>query len=400
MGEKGERLADLAERGLRMDNGFQLSNETKMLQTWMREYVRKEILPLETTMDPEDIMIPAEDYERLSRKTRKAGMWNLGIPEKYGGAGLSCFEITVLMEEMAQHRNGLYGTCYGTLGRSVPNIIFSGTEEQIQKYAIPTLEGKRKGTFFAITEPTGGSDPAHAIQTSAVRKGDEWVLNGTKVFISGAGKADWGIIFARTGEGRGGISAFIVETDTPGFKTSPIYVLRPSFPYEVSLMDCRVPHENLLGEEGRGFELVTSLLGMARFPYSAANLGVAVAAHRMAVDYARKREVFGRKLGDKQAIQWMLADSEVEIRSARWLIWEGAWKVDRGEDYRQEASIAKLASSEILGRVVDRAVQIHGAYGVSKELPLERWYREARIRRIGEGPSEVHRFVISRNLLR
>jgi len=383
-----------------MTTGFQLPTELKMLQTWMREYVRKEILPLETTMDPEDIMIPEDDYNRLTAKTRKAGMWNLGVPEEYGGAGLSCFEMTVLMEEMAQHRNGLYNTCYGTLGSNVPRIIFSGTKEQIEKYAIPTLEGERKGTFFAITEPTGGSDPARAIQTTAVRDGNEWVLNGTKVFISGAGKASWGIVFARTGEGRSGISAFIVDTDTAGFKTSPVYVLRPSFPYEISLMDCRIPHDNLLGEEGKGFELVTKLLGYARFPYSAANLGVAVAAQRMSIDYAKKREVFGRTLSQKQAIQWMIADSEVDTRSVRWLIWEGAWKVDRGEDYRQEASIAKLASSEVLGRVIDRAVQIHGAYGVSKELPLERWYREARIRRIGEGPSEVHRFVISRNLLR
>ena len=371
-----------------------------MLQTWMREYLRKEILPLETTMDPEAITIPGEEYERLSKKTQEAGMWNLNIPEEYGGAGLDCFTMTVLMEEMSQHRNGLYNTCYGTVGRSVPNIVFSGTGEQIEKFAIPTLNGQRKGTFFAITEPTGGSDPARAIQTTAVRDGDKWVLNGTKVFISGAGTANWGIIFARTGEGRGGISAFIVETDTPGFKASPIYVMRPSYPYEVSLMNCRIPYENLLGEEGKGFELVTALLGKARFPYSAANLGVAVAAHRMAVNYAKKREVFGRTLDQKQGIQWMLADSEVDIRSARWLIWEGAWKVDRGEDYRQEASIAKLVSSEVLGRVIDRAVQIHGAYGVSKELPLERWYREARIRRIGEGPSEVHRFVISRNILR
>lgn len=383
-----------------MSSGFQLSTETRMLQTWMREYLRKEILPLETTMDPEAITIPGEEYERLSKKTQEAGMWNLNIPEEYGGAGLDCFTMTVLMEEMSQHRNGLYNTCYGTVGRSVPNIVFSGTGEQIEKFAIPTLNGQRKGTFFAITEPTGGSDPARAIQTTAVRDGDKWVLNGTKVFISGAGTANWGIIFARTGEGRGGISAFIVETDTPGFKASPIYVMRPSYPYEVSLMNCRIPYENLLGEEGKGFELVTALLGKARFPYSAANLGVAVAAHRMAVNYAKKREVFGRTLDQKQGIQWMLADSEVDIRSARWLIWEGAWKVDRGEDYRQEASIAKLVSSEVLGRVIDRAVQIHGAYGVSKELPLERWYREARIRRIGEGPSEVHRFVISRNILR
>ena len=383
-----------------MTEGFQLSNEVKMLQAWMREFVRKEILPLETTMDPEAVTIAEEDYERLSRKTRDAGMWCLPVAEEYGGAGVDCFTMTVLMEEMTQHRNGLYNPCYGVLGRTPPDIIFQGTKEQIEKYAVPTVRGERKGTFFAITEPSGGSDPANAIQTTAVRDGDDWVLNGTKVYSTGAGTANWGIVFARTGEGRAGISAFIVETNTPGFSTSPIPVIRPLYPYEISLMDCRVPGENLLGEVGKGFELVTALLGKARFPYSAGNLGVAVAAQRMAIDYARKREAFRRKLSDKQAIQWMLADSEVEIRAARWLIWEGAWKVDRGEDYRQEASMAKLYSSEVLGRVVDRAVQIHGAYGVSKELPLERWYREARIRRIGEGPSEVHRFVIARNLLR
>jgi len=383
-----------------MTEGFQLSNEVKMLQRWMSDFVRKEILNLEITMDPEAVTIPGEDYERLSKKTKDAGMWCLSVPEEYGGAGLDCFSMTILMEEMTQHRNGLYNPCYGVLGRMPPDIIFKGTKEQIEKYAIPTINGERTGTFFAITEPSGGSDPARAIQTTAVRDGDEWVLNGTKVFSTGAGTANWGIVFARTGEGRGGISAFIVETDTPGFSTSPIPVIRPLYPFEISMMDCHIPSGNLLGEEGKGFELVTTLLGKARFPYSAGNLGVAVAAHRMAIDYAKKRVVFGRELSQKQAIQWMLADSEVEIRAARWLIWEGAWKVDRGEDYRQEASIAKLYSSEVLGRVVDRAVQIHGAYGVSKELPLERWYREARIRRIGEGPSEVHRFVISRNLLR
>jgi acyl-CoA dehydrogenase len=171
-------------------------------------------------------------------------------------------------------------------------------------------------------------------------------------------------------------------------------------PNEVVLEDCRVPAENLLGEEGRGLNLCLDLLTRLRFPYSACNLGVAVAAHRMAVAHAKQRETFGVPLHQRQAIQWMLADAEVELRATRWLIWEGAWKADRGEDARVEASIAKLYSSEVLGRVVDKAVQIHGGYGVSKEFPLERWYREARVRRIGEGPSEVHRMVIARSLFR
>jgi len=384
-----------------MDDGYQLPEDLKMLQTWVRNFIRKEVLPLERQLDPEELELHKEDYDRLSKMTKDAGMWCLGVPEEYGGGGLSCFAMSVIHEEMAQHRNGLYNTGCGVFGSPPPPIIFEGTKEQIEKYAIPTI--KNGGTtFYAITEPSGGSDPGRAIQTTAVRDGNDWILNGTKVFITGAGLADWGTAFARTSPepGRGGISCFIVEKGMPGFKTTPIPVIRPSYPYEVSFEDCRVPNENLLGEIGKGFDLTTRLLGRNRFPYSAANLGVAVAAQRMAIEYAKQREVFGELLSRKQAIQWMLADSEVEIRAARWLIWEGAWKVDRGDDYRQEASIAKLYSSEVLARVVDRAVQIHGAYGVSKELPLERWYREARIRRIGEGPSEVHRFVIARNLLR
>ncbi len=384
-----------------MDVGYQLPEDLRMLQTWMRDFIRREIVPLERELDPEAMELPEEDYERLSRIAKDAGMWCLGVPEEYGGGGLGCFAMTVINEEMAQHRNGLYNPGYGVFGRPPPPIIFEGTKEQIKKYAIPTIQGGGT-TFYAITEPSGGSDPARAIQTTAVRDGDDWIINGTKVFITGAGSADWGVVFVRTGpgEGRAGISCFIVEKGTPGFSTRPIPVIRPMYPYEVSFEDCRVPNANLLGELGKGFELTTKLLGINRFPYSAANLGVAVAAQRMAIEYAKQREVFGELLSRKQAIQWMLADSDIEIRAARWLIWEGAWKVDRGEDYRHEASIAKLHSSEVLARVVDRAVQIHGAYGVSKDLPLERWYREARIRRIGEGTSEVHRFVIARNLLR
>jgi acyl-CoA dehydrogenase len=303
---------------------------------------------------------------------------------------------------MAQHRMGLYNTGCGVFGRNPPPAIWAGTRAQIETYAVPMI---REGyeTFWAITEPSGGSDPAGAIQTRAVRDGDHYVLNGRKVFISRAHDAPWGVVFARTDptKGRAGISCFILERGTPGFSARTIRTIRTaSVPNDVVFEDCRIPAANLIGREGQGLDLAFDLLVKQRFPYSAANLGVAVAAHRMAVEHARQRSTFGAPLSQRQAIQWMLADAEVEIRAARWLIWEGAWKADRGEDARVEASIAKLYSSEVLGRVVDAAVQIHGGYGVSKEFPLERWYREARVRRIGEGPSEVHRMVIARSLFR
>jgi acyl-CoA dehydrogenase len=382
--------------------GFTLPEELRHLRDQVRRFIREEIIPLEQRLDPDAPGIPDEDFERLAAKTKAAGLWALGAPEEHGGGGLDTFSMSVILEEMSQHRMGLYAPGCGVFGRYPPPAIWAGSKEQIAKYAVPTVrEGWR--TFFAITEPSGGSDPAGAIQTRAERRGDRWVLNGRKVFISNAHNAKWGIVFARTSKekGRAGISCFILEPGTPGFTARNIRTIRTSsIPNDVVLEDCEIPAENLVGAEGQGLELAFDLLVKNRFPYSACNLGVAVAAHRMAIEHAKQRSTFGAPLSQRQAIQWMLADAEVEIRACRWLICEGAWKADRGEDARVEASIAKLYSSEVLGRVIDAAVQIHGGYGVSKEFPLERWYREARVRRIGEGPSEVHRMVIARSLFR
>jgi len=382
--------------------GFTLPEELRILRDQVRRFIREEIIPLEQRLDPDAPGIPNEDFERLAAKTKAAGLWALGAPEEHGGGGLDTFSMSVILEEMSQHRMGLYAPGCGVFGRYPPPAIWAGSKEQIAKYAVPTVrEGWR--TFFAITEPSGGSDPAGAIQTRAERRGDRWVLNGRKVFISNAHNAKWGIVFARTSKekGRAGISCFILEPGTPGFTARNIRTIRTSsIPNDVLFEDCEIPAENLVGAEGQGLELAFDLLVKNRFPYSACNLGVAVAAHRMAIEHAKQRSTFGAPLSQRQAIQWMLADAEVEIRACRWLIWEGAWKADRGEDARVEASIAKLYSSEVLGRVIDAAVQIHGGYGVSKEFPLERWYREARVRRIGEGPSEVHRMVIARSLFR
>src|SRR5262245_3504437 len=382
--------------------GYRLPEELIALRDQVRRFVRDEILPVEQRLDPDAPEIPEDDYQRLSAKTKAAGLWCLGVPEKYGGGGLDTFSMSVILEEMAQHRMGLYNPGGGVFGRPPAPFIFGGSPAQIERYAVPAIRESHH-TFFAITEPSGGSDPAGAIQTTAVKDGDHWVLNGSKIFISRADLGKWGVVFARSdrSKGRGGISAFIVERGTPGFTARPIRTIRTAaVPCEVALEDCRVPADHLVGAEGSGLSLALGGLVRQRFPYSACNLGIAVAAHRMAVAHARQRSTFSVRLSDRQAIQWMLVDAEVEIRAARWLIWEGAWKADRGEDARVEASIAKVYSSEVLGRVIDAAVQIHGGYGVSKEFPLERWYREARVRRIGEGPSEVQRMVIARSLFR
>ncbi|MBI3993169.1 MAG: acyl-CoA dehydrogenase family protein, partial [Candidatus Lambdaproteobacteria bacterium] len=360
--------------------GPHLSEELLLVRAQIRRIIQDDIIPLEKSLDPDAPDIPHDDWLRISSKARAAGLWYLGEPARHGGGGMGTFAQCVLLEEMVQHRMGLYNPGCGVFGRALPPAIWAGNEAQIQKYAVQAI---RHGwhTFHATTEPTGGSDPAGAIRARAVRKGDVYVLNGTKTFISHAAEAEWGVAFVSTdpAKGRNGVTCFIIEKGQPGFTARPFRVLRDAAPpSEVSFVDCAVPVAQRVGEEGQGLFLAFDHLTKKRFPYSAANVGVAQAAHRLTVDYANERQTFGSYLADKQAVQWMLADSEMDLRAARLLVWAGAWKADRGEDARVDASMAKLYSSEALGRVIDRCVQIHGGYGVTKEFPFERWYREAR----------------------
>ncbi|HEX4891823.1 MAG TPA: acyl-CoA dehydrogenase family protein, partial [Hyphomicrobiaceae bacterium] len=257
--------------------------------------------------------------------------------------------------------------------------------------------------FFGLTEPSGGSDPARAIRTRAVRDGNDYVINGSKVFISGADKADFGLVFARTDpeKGRGGVTCFIVETKTPGFHVRRIvHTLRSShYATELSFTDMRVPATNILGELNKGFAIANERLSRQRIPYAAQCLAPAYKAHEMAIEYAKQRETFGALLATRQAVQWMLVDNEIDLRQATLMTLAAAAKADRGEPFRMEAGLAKLVASEAAGRVVDRSMQIFGGYGMTKDLPFERWYRELRIRRVGEGPNEVQRHVVARDLL-
>ena len=307
----------------------------------------------------------------------------------------------VVAEEASRCRLGLEAPAGGAFGYDPPSVVFGGTEEQIRQFAVRTIAEGQK-TFEALSEANGGSDPAGSIQTTAVRDGADWVLNGSKLWISGADTADWGIVFARTDRsaGRGGISCFIVDTGRPGYTAHPIPVIRSWYPCEVNFDNYRIPGDRLLGIEGAGFALAQKWLGHGRVRYAAAVLGVAAEAIAMAVEYATHRKVFGEALADKQAVAFSLADSEIELRAARLLVYAAAMKADQGQPYAIDASIAKVYATETAGRVVDRCIQVFGGMGVSKELPLERWYRELRVKRIGEGPSEVHRMVVSRDMFR
>ncbi len=378
-----------------------LSDEQRLIVDMVRRFVAREIVPLEDDLDPDADELPPEQLAPLVAKTKEMGLYGLDTPPEYGGPEIDLVTRSLIAIECSQHRAGLYAPCYHAFGGARQAQMFEATEPQKEKYLYPMLAGEKRA-FFALSEPLGGSDPARAIQTRAAREGDEWVLNGTKLWISGADRADYGLVFARTGgPGRGGVTCFIVETEWPGFKVRRIvHTLRSAkYATEIQLDDLRVPHENILGEEGGGFAIANDRLSRQRVPYAAECLGVAIKAHEMAVEYSKLRETFGAPLSSRQGIQWMLVENEIDLRSARLLVLDAAAKADRGEPFRTESAIAKLVASEAGGRVVDRSMQIHGGLGVAKDLPLERWYREIRIRRIGEGPSEVQKHVIARDIL-
>jgi acyl-CoA dehydrogenase len=381
------------------EGAWELPPELKLLRSTVADFVRKEILPEEAKLDSEAYKLPPDVLERVQGVARDAGLWCVESPEEYGGGGLSLLAQCVVAEEAAQCRMGAYVPAGAAFGWDPPNVIFQASEEMIERYAVPTIERGEK-TFVAISEPSGGADPGRAIRTTAKRDGDHYIVNGSKTWITGADASRWGVVFARTGgAGRKGVTAFIMETDTPGFTMQPIPVIRPLYPQELFFEDVRVPVENRIGAEGQGFAVVEDWLVHGRVPYAAGTIGVATAALKLAIEYARDRETFGKKLATRQAIQWMIADSEIELRAARLLTYQAAWKADLGQDFKMDASIAKVYATETSGRVVDRCIQVLGGMGVAKELPFERWYRELRIKRIGEGPSEVHRMVVARNLL-
>jgi acyl-CoA dehydrogenase len=377
-----------------------LTESQEMLVRSVRRFVEEEIVPLELGLDPDAGELDPDDRQRLVAKVKDMGLYGLDIPEEYGGPPIDLVTRTLLAMEMSQHRAGLYAPCYGAFGGSGLAQLYEANEDQKQRYLYPTLRGEKRA-FFALTEPSGGSDPARAIATTAVREGDEWVINGSKVFISGADRAHYGLVFARTGAGRQGITCFIVDNDTPGFYIRRIvHTLRSaSYATELQFENMRVSHQNVLGNVGGGFALASDRVSRARIPYAAACLGVAIKAQQMSIEYAKLRKTFGDVLASRQAIQWMIVDNEIDIRTARFLTLDAAFKAQRGEPFATEAALAKLVATEGAGRVVDRAMQIHGGYGVTKDLPLERWYRELRIRRVGEGPSEIQRLIAARNLI-
>jgi acyl-CoA dehydrogenase len=284
------------------------------------------------------------------------------------------------------------------------NILYFGNDEQKAAYLVPTINGDRR-SCFAITEPGAGSD-ARAIRTSAVRDGDDWVINGEKTFITGGNEADFCMVFAVTDpekhqEGRTGesVTCFLVDRDL-GWTSQHIDTMGEWGPASLVFDGVRVPNDQILGEEGKGFPLAMRWIGKGRYMLPARALGACERLVEMGMAHARNRVTFGEPIADRQAIQWMIADSAVEIEALRWLVLAAAWQVDQGLDSRQSQSIAKLYGGVKANEIVDRVLQMHGGMGYTRELPVERWYRELRLLRIYEGTDEIQRRTIARNLLK
>jgi acyl-CoA dehydrogenase len=380
--------------------GFDLPAELKMLAGTVAEFVREEIRPAESRVPGDARELPAAELAALRRKARAAGFWCLEAPPEFGGGGLSVFEGIVLTEQMAKHRYSFPHPGAGVFGVEPPVVLYRGGEHQIERYVRPTIE-HAWSAFTAISEPTGGSDPARAIRTTATRDGDTYRINGHKLWTTNADTARYGIVYARTdpAAGRGGISALIVDAGTPGMHVTSVPVLRDHWTTEVTFDDCVVPVDNLVGAEGDGFALAQEWLVRGRLRYAAQAIGVADEAVRLASEWASSRETFGALLATRQAVQFALADATVKIAAARHLTWEAAWEADQGRDARTKASMAKLYGTEAGFEVVDAMMQILGGMGMTKDLPLEHWFRGLRVARIVEGPSEIHRFLIARDLL-
>ena len=377
---------------------FEFTEEQRMLRRMVREFAEREIAPRAEEMDATDVF-PHDLFHRMG----EVGLLGLPFPPRYGGSGADYHATVIALEEIARVSGSMAITLDAPTSLCWEPIYRFGTEEQRQKYLPPLARGHKIGAF-GLTEPQAGSD-AGATQTRAVRDGDEWVVNGQKIYITNGSIADVVVFTAKTDleKGSRGISSFVVEKGTPGFKPGrdeKKMGLKGSVTSELFFEDCRIPAENLLGEENQGFRQFLITLDAGRVAIAAMAVGLAQGAYERSIDYAKEREQFGRPIADFQAIRWMLADMSTEIDAARLMVHRAAWLKEQGQRYAKEAAMAKLFATEMSERVCHKAIQIHGGYGYVREYEVERMYRDQRLCQIGEGTNEIQRLVISREVLR
>jgi acyl-CoA dehydrogenase len=379
---------------------FDLPEELRLLKKTVRQFVDREVIPIEMkSMDGP--VLRQQIRADLESKAKTLGLWLLDVPVEYGGQGLSLLGLSVVWEEIAR-TIALPPRGPGVFGPDIRPLLFTINEEQKKKYLYPILEGKKK-TAFAQSEPDAGVDPG-AIRTTAVRKGDHYVVNGYKRWITNAGDADFFQLVAATDRSkgsRGGLSMFLVDADTPGVKiVGRSHTMMGDTPYEIAFDDVIVPAENLIGKEGDGMRQAQSWITAGRLYQACRGLGVAQRCLELMTSYAKQRVTFGAPLAERQAVQFMIADSFTQHHMTQLLVYQLAARTDAGVAQRHESYMAKIVGTELGFNVADRCMQIHGGMGLALEMPISKMWRDARSFIITEGSVEVMRMVLAREIFK
>ena len=373
---------------------FELTEEQKLIRDMVRSFAEAEVAPSARVRDEEERFDRALMYDRLG----ELGLTGIVFPEEYGGGGADYISYAIAVEELSRVCGSTGVTLSAHLSLCANPIYMFGTEEQKQKFLVPLATGEKLGGF-GLTEPSAGSD-AGGTKTTATRDGDDWILNGSKIFITNGGEAETYVVLARSdkaAEKHRGISAYIVEKGTPGFsfgKKEAKMGIRSSPTMELVFENCRIPGANLLGKEGQGFKVAMKTLDGGRIGIAAQALGIAQGAFDAALAYTKEREQFNRSISSFQGVSFQLADMATQIEAARLLIYNAAYRASAGLSYSQESAMAKLFASETAMKVTTQAVQLFGGYGYTREFPVERMMRDAKITEIYEGTSEIQRVVI------
>ena len=379
---------------------FELTEEQKLLRDMVRDFAETEVAPSATIRDEEERF----DRPLMFGKLAELGLTGIVFPEEYGGAGADYISYAIAVEELSRVCASTGVTLSAHLSLCANPIFLFGTEEQKQQHLIPLATGEKLGGF-GLTEPAAGSD-AGGTKTTAYREGDNWILNGTKIFITNGGEAETYVVLARTdkeAQKHHGISAFIIEKGMQGFsfgKKEKKMGIRSSPTMELVFENCSVPAENLLGQEGEGFRVAMKTLDGGRIGIAAQALGIAQGALEAAIDYAKERKQFDSPICRFQGVQFQLADMATQVEASRMLVYRAAWLAGNGKSYSQASAMAKLMASETAMKVTTQAVQILGGYGYTREFPVERMMRDAKITEIYEGTSEIQRLVIGSSLTR
>lgn len=378
---------------------FDLTEEQKVWKKTVHEFVAKEVQPKAQEVD-----INYEFNWTATRRMGPLGLLSLNIPEEYGGADVDAVSAAIALEEVGWGCGSTALAIAAHNGLGTSPIVAYGSEDLKRKWLPLVASGENKLGALALTEPGAGSDLQGGVVTRAVKNGDEWVINGEKMWCTNASIAEYIITLVRTDPNGGSrsLSQLLVPTDTPGLKIGPAEKkmgLHGSPTHAVTYDNVRVPLGNLIGEEGKGLQQTLSTLDGGRIGIAAISIGLAQAAFEYAVNYARERHAFGKPIAEQQAIQWMLADATTEIELARTMLYKTAWLKENKRPYNKEAAMAKLYATEMAERVSRNAIQIHGGYGYSSAYPVERIYRDIRLMTIGEGTSEIQRLVIARHVL-